>query len=118
MFPDSNVAKRFTCAPIKCAYLIRFGLDPYFKNKLVDAVREAACYTISLEESLNKVSQTGQMDIVVRFWNSDDGTVSKRYLQSQFSADLLTNFKTGDKKLDPKKLLQVSMDRPCVNKEG
>ena len=120
MFPDSNIAKRFTCAPTKCAYLIRFGLAPYFKNKLVDAVREAACYTISFDESLNKVSQTGQMDIVVRFWNSDDGRVSTRYLGSQFlghatAADLLTNFKTGTKELDPKKMLQVSMDGPSVN---
>ena len=43
-----------------------------------------------------------------------------RYLGSEFlghatAADLLTHFKDGITQLDPKRLLQVSMDGPSVN---
>ena len=43
-----------------------------------------------------------------------------RYLGSEFlghatAADLLTHFKNGIRQLDPKRLLQVSMDAPSVN---
>ena len=43
-----------------------------------------------------------------------------RYLESEFlghatAADLLTHFKDDIRQLDPKRLLQVSMDGPSVN---
>ena len=50
----------------------------------------------------------------------DTGQVSVRYLGSEFlghatAADLLTHFKDGIRQLDPKQLLQVSMDGPSVD---
>ena len=39
MFPDSGIAKSFTCGATKCAYLTCFGLAPYFHEQLVDMVR-------------------------------------------------------------------------------
>lgn len=120
MFPDSDIARSFTCAATKCAYLICFGLAPYFTDKLIEQIRRSDAYVVSFDECLNKVSQRGQMDIVIRFWNLDAGKVATRYLGSEFlghaaATNLLDSFKTALEKLDPKKMLQVSMDGPSVN---
>lgn len=32
MFPDSQIARMFSCGENKCAYLCTFGLAPYFKK--------------------------------------------------------------------------------------
>ena len=48
MFPDSGIAKTFTCGATKCAYLTCFGLAPYFHEQLVDMVRITACYSMSV----------------------------------------------------------------------
>ncbi len=76
--------------------------------------------SVSFDECMNKISQNEQMDVIVRYWDSDTGQVSVRYLGSEFlghatAADLLTHFKDGIRQLDPKQLLQVSMDGPSVN---
>ena len=45
------------------AYLECFGTAPYFTEKLVNKVREAVCYVVSFDESLNSICQEGQMDV-------------------------------------------------------
>lgn len=60
------------------------------------------------------------MDLVIRYWNDDTGKVAVRYLGSEFlghgrAVDLLDKFNEGLKHLNPKCLLQVSMDGPKVN---
>ena len=57
MFPDSGIAKTFTCGATKCAYLTCFGLAPYFHEQLVGMVRSTACYSISFDECMNRISQ-------------------------------------------------------------
>ena len=57
-----------------------------------------------------KISQNEQMDFIVRYWDSDTGQDSVRYIGSEFlghvtAADLLTHFKDGIRELDPKRLL-------------
>ena len=63
-------------------------------------------YVISFDESLNKVLQKEQMDIIVRFWDKEKNKVSSRYLNSQFlghtrAADLLQKFREALGKLKP-----------------
>ena len=120
MFPDSGIAKTFTCGATKCAYLSCFGLAPYFHEQLVDMVRSTACYSISFDECINRISQNEQMDFIIRYWDGNTNKVAERYLGSEFlghatAVDLLTHFKQGISRLDPKRLLQVSMDGPNVN---
>ena len=72
-------------------------------------------YVISFDESLNKVLQKEQMDIIVRFWDKEKNKVSSRYLNSQFlghtrAADLLQKFREALGKLNLANLIQVSMD--------
>ena len=85
-------------------------------------VTECSFFTVSFDESLNKVSQKGQMDIIVRFWSSPCGEVATRYLTSTFlehaTAQHLMNAFTlalTERGLNLKKMLQVSMDGPNVN---
>lgn len=118
MFPDSDVAKKFTCGATKCSYLVCFGLAPFFIEVLTDAVRAADCFSVSFDESMNRVTQKEQMDLHVRFWDKDK--VVTRYLGSQFlghtrAVDLLAAFREGIGGLNSKNLLQISMDGPNVN---
>lgn len=118
MFPDSEIAKKFSCSATKMAYLITFGIAPYFTDQLIDKIRASKCYVASFDESLNEICQKGQMDINIRYFHQ--GKVVSQYLNSQFlghstATDLLQAFKKGTAQLDPSKLLQVSMDGPNVN---
>ena len=75
---------------------------------------------MSFNESLNKVTQTSQMDLVVRSWNTTKNQVSVRYWDSKFLGDtradnILANFNDSMSTLDPNKMVQVSMYRLSTN---
>lgn len=120
MFPDSEIAKQFTCGRKKCSYLINFGLAPYFSNELISKLQKVSHYVILFDESYNSVTKSEQMDFHVRFWDADNNCTITRYLSSQFltkgdAETLLKHFKEATSELDPSKLLQISMDGPNVN---
>ncbi|KAJ8403281.1 hypothetical protein AAFF_G00354980 [Aldrovandia affinis] len=120
MFPDSQIAHKFSCGATKCSYLVCFGLSPYFHDQLVEKIKNAKCYSISFDESLNRISQNEQIDFVVRYWDDDTDQVAVRYFGSEFlgcttAADLMKGFQEGTAQLNPKSLLQISMDGPNVN---
>ena len=54
MFADSAIAKKFACGETKMNYLICFAIGPYFREKLMQKIKEVECLTISFDESLNK----------------------------------------------------------------
>jgi hypothetical protein len=119
MFPDSNIAKTVTLSNSKMAYLISFGLAPYFKQTLMSELSDTK-YAICFDEALNRISQRCQMDLVVRYWSKTSNQVCTRYLNSIFfghstANDLVKNFYEGIGQLDKTKLLQISMDGPNVN---
>ena len=80
MFPDSQIAAKFSCGERKTSYLFVFGIAEYFKEELISEV--TGPYTILFDESLNKKMQQTQMDIHVRYWNA--GKFSTRYTGSKF----------------------------------
>lgn len=82
MFPDSEIAKKFQLSSTKMAYIIRFGLAPYFHSELLSQVKNCDHFVLASDESLNKVTQHGQMDIHIRFFDNLSGNVSTRYLGS------------------------------------
>ena len=105
MFPDSEIAKRFQCGPTKAAYVAHFGLAPYFYQLMLSKISSCPYYTISFDESLNSSVQKGQMDFIIRFWNSDTDSVATRYLGSEFmgrstAEDVLQTFLAGIDDLD------------------
>ena len=118
MFPDSAIAQKMNCGPTKLSYLISFGIAPYFKQQLLNELKEVQCFVISFDESLNTELHEEQMDFIVRYFYKDK--VRCRYLNSEFlghtrAEDLQEKFHEGIKDLQKKKLLQISMDGPSVN---
>ncbi|KAK1898471.1 Adenylate cyclase type 6 [Dissostichus eleginoides] len=60
------------------------------------------------------------MDIILRYWSEREGKVAVRYFTSEFlghtqTEKLLESINRSLSPLDPKKLLQISMDGPTVN---
>ena len=117
MFPHSAIAQKMNCGPTKLSYIICFGIAPYFKQQLLNELKEAQYFVISFDTSLNTELHEEQMDFLVRYFNKD--RVTYRYLTSGFlshtCAEDLKKFKEGIKDLEKKKMLQVSMDGTNVN---
>ena len=66
------------------------------------------------------MSKWANPGFIIRYWDGNTNKVAVRYLGSEVlghvtAVDLLTHFKQGISRLDPKRLLQVSMDGPNVN---
>ena len=112
MFPDSHIATGFSMSSLKVSYIINHGLAPHFKQILKDGVGKSDCYVVSFDESLNDITQTCQMDILIRYWDINDN-VKVRYWRYSFlghstHSDLLKHFNESLSGLD-------SMDGPAVN---
>jgi len=120
MFPDSDIARKFTLSPAKVAYTIVHGLAPYFSDNLQKSLQDCTFVVVCFDEALNKIAQRGQMDIVVRFWDDCGNIVVTRYLTSVFlghatAKDLEEKFKQGLAGVNLHKVVQISMDGPSVN---
>ena len=112
MFKDSEIAKKFTCGSTKCSYVINFGIAPYFRNLLENALNLAPFYVACFDESHNDVLKKGQMDMLLRFWNEDTNMVATRYYNSEFlgkaaAVDVHQKFKSCLSSLDSNKMIQV-----------
>ena len=71
---------------------------------------------ILFDESLNKILQQEQMDMIVRFWDkTTHRVIFRQFLGHTRATDLLKNFKIGLIGLHSANLLQVSMDGPATN---
>lgn len=119
MFPDSSIAKKVSLGSSKMAYLVAFGLSPYFHKHLIQEISDTK-YVICMDEAMNSIAQKGQMDLIIRYWHSGKNVVQVRYLNSVFlnhatAQDLYEKFCEGSKELNLKNLLQISMDGPSVN---
>ena len=53
----------------KQSYLVTFGLAPYFKEMLTEAIKDCTDVTVIFDEAFNDALQKEQMDILLRFWN-------------------------------------------------
>lgn len=84
MFPDNIIAKKFNMHKDKLSYVVTYGLGPYFQNEISKIVKQCPFFSIFFYESLNKVAQKEQMDLHVRYWDSEAKKVSTRYLTSTF----------------------------------
>ena len=118
MFHDSAIAKKMKCGPTKLSYIVAFGIAPYFKQLLLSELQKAPCFVLSFDESLNHDLQKEQMDFVVKYFVEDK--VVCRYLTSTFlghtqAEDLKKMFEEGIKDLEPRRMIQISMDGPSVN---
>ena len=69
MIPDSKIAKNISLVGRKCLYIQIHGIFPYFLSVLMDEIKLSDYYSVSFDESVNKVTQNEQMEIGIKFWN-------------------------------------------------
>ena len=84
MFNDSQVAKKFALSKTKCAYLINYGMAPYYKETLVESAKRSPYFAFTFDESLDSAFQEEQMDSLIKFWNDAECQVETQYLNSKF----------------------------------
>ena len=120
MFPDHPVVEKFQLAQTKLMYITNFWLAPHFQDILKQKINNSDFFIVSFDESLNKSTQTCQMDLGIRFWNKEMMQVEVRYWNSKFLGhakhmDLVEHFNKALEGLDLSKIIQISMDGPNVN---
>ena len=71
MFPGNEVAKQYTMGKEKVSYFVLYGIASVLKEGLITTVNKSPFYSIGFDKSLNHISQDNQMDIHVRFWDSE-----------------------------------------------
>lgn len=101
MFPDSEIARTFSCGEDKSAYMTKFGLAHFIRKALISQIGTDT-FIIMFDESLCKTTKNKQLDVHIRYWTSDGSGshVQSRYLDSQFmghatAQDLLIHFKVN-----------------------
>ena len=119
IFPEIDIATTMKLGRTKATYIANFGILPYVLMLFHDSINKLPVYTLSFDESLNKVTQKCDMDLKIGFWD-DNNIVKVRYLRSSFfgdstAKDLMTQFEEVTNKLVPEKLYQISIDGPKVN---
>ena len=119
MFDDSSIAKEFTFSRTKASYFVHYGLAPCFHKDLLKSIKESPFHSVCFDESLNKVSQSWHMDIMLRIWDVNKCEAVTRYLTSKFllnpSAENLRDVLIDALPLIDLKQISLSMDGPNVN---
>ena len=120
MFPDSDIARKFTLGRTKYLYYLNEGIAEYLKDDLDALILKSSHFTASYDESMNDVLQKCQMDILIKCWDSEKEEAVTRYYSSKFlghatATILLSTFLSAISKLDADKMTQCSMDGPKVN---
>ena len=90
MFPGSKIASQMELGRIKLMYIVNFGIAPYFRKILKNEIVNSEWYTISFDESRNKVVQECEMGIIIRFWDNLSNKVQvSRFWNSMFLGAVL-----------------------------
>ena len=118
MFPDSAIAQQYCMKSDKLAYIVNFGLSPYFKDILLSKTKQSLFLAVSFDESYCKAIHKKQMDVIIKYYDSKN--VHTQYLTSQFlchsrATDLKYHIEEALKDLTNEKIIQISMDGPKVN---
>ena len=72
MFSDSDIATRMKLGRTKATYLANFGILPYILMLLHDSINKPPGYTLSFDESRNKMTQECEMGLIKHFWDDDN----------------------------------------------
>ena len=124
MFNDNNIAKSLQLGKTKCGYYVTYGAARFFESEITKVLNKSPCYSVSFDESLNKIFQLEQMDLNVRFWDDELGVVKVNYftfrifsyLTSRQNAENIDNeIQAALKSVSEEKMIQLSMDGPNIN---
>ncbi|XP_033224613.1 uncharacterized protein LOC117177794 [Belonocnema kinseyi] len=89
-FPDEKIAENMKLKKDKISYGVTFGLGLYFRSELNEKIKNYYFCVVGCDESLNKYSQSQQMNITVRYRDSQESEVKTRGIHT-----LHDSFKTG-----------------------
>ena len=67
MFPDSKITSKMEIDKCKLKYVVNYGIAPFFAEGLKKQVSESGWLAVCYNESLSKVIQESEMDLVLRF---------------------------------------------------
>ena len=117
MFPDSMIAKSFTCGEKKSTYVVCYGQATFSKQQLTDKNKLLDCFVLLFDESLNTFMQAKPLDIHVRYFDVAQNTISTRYLTRAFlchatAALMAEAFMEKCHSLNMTRMIQLSMDGP------
>ena len=120
MFKNSPVAQKFKMKKDKAKYMIVHGLYPAFKEKLEARISSSPWFSVSFDESLNRHQQECQMDVNIRFWDSEKKIAQSVYYDSKFllrpnAPNLKEAIFDSIKALSLGKFLHLAMDGPSTN---
>ena len=119
--PNSQIIKQVYLHRTKLEYIVNQGLAPYFKEKPISSVKEAAYFVFSFDESFNSESNKKLLDAHVNFFNDKSNHVERKYIGSCFIGhrdaetclksliDILGNLDYANN------LIQMGVDGPNVN---
>ena len=82
MFPDSEVAKKFTMGRAKASYVVSDGLGPLI-GKLVCLSTSKGAFTLLFDETTTTQNRK-QMDVLIRYCCEDQKLVVTRYVMLFF----------------------------------
>ena len=94
MFPDSSIAKDFSLSAVKLSYIVKHGLDSYFKNQIMRELvskgpRLPPKFLSCFDESFNQTTLSKQMDIHIIYFDKESQKVKRAYIGSQFMGHVL-----------------------------
>ena len=123
MFPDSHIAQHMTMSRTKVAYMIGYGLGPYFLQNTIDDILSSpnTYYTIHIDEATTAQVKK-QMDVLLRHFSDTDGKVKVRFLKAlvfghALAVTVADELRTlQELRLPLKNLLSLSSDGSNANK--
>ena len=120
MLPDSKIVSKMELGKGKLKYVVNYGIALFFAEGLKKQDSESESLAVFYDESLNKVIQESEMDLVLRFWDTCKNKFQVRYWDSMFlgyaaAADSLKKINDRLAGLDLSKQIQLWMDGPNVN---
>ena len=71
---ENKIVKNFQTSKTKCAYSISYNVACYFSDNLLKDIKGNPYFSVSFDETLNRVVQEEQMDVQIRYFI--DGSVS------------------------------------------
>ena len=84
MFTDSDIVEKFSMGKTKCEYYVTHGIAPHFKSKFLERMQLLPFYLVSFYEPYNDAIKRGEMDLHIRFRDSETEWVKVHYLDISF----------------------------------
>ena len=119
------VFDHFSLSRTKASYCISDGLGPLVMEKLKEQLESIdSCFTLLFDETTT-VQHKKQMDVLIRFWSDQSGSIETRYIDSFFFGrapgekivELLHQLMPTNEKDIWSKMFNISSDGPHINRK-